>query len=95
MSDDPNIPIPSTSTAVRCRFMVMSKTRSDGGISVDCKRKVLNSVVLKPVYGGSPDNQRFFAASPSGEIQLNILNQPAADAFEVGREYYVEFTPVG
>jgi hypothetical protein len=31
--------------------------------------------------------------SPSGEIKLGTINPAAWEAFELGREYYIDFTP--
>lgn len=52
----------------------------------------VKSVVLSPVYGNSEENKQFFAATPSGRIELGILNPEAGQAFELGKEYYVTFT---
>jgi hypothetical protein len=53
---------------------------------------VLYAAKMQPVSGGSDENKEFFAASPSGSIELSTVK---ADHFEVGREYYVDFTPAG
>jgi hypothetical protein len=52
-------------------------------------------IELYPVYSADPDseNGRFFNATPGGQVRLSIVNPSAADAFEVGKEYYVDFTP--
>jgi hypothetical protein len=79
---------------VRAKFHVQSKTLSSTG-SKDAAGQPINqtSVKLTPVYGGSDENRKFFASSPSGSIELGIINQAAADQFEVGKSYYVDFTP--
>lgn len=41
----------------------------------------------------NPENRAFWEASPSGSIQLGIVNQAAWTNFEIGKEYYVDFTP--
>ena len=48
-------------------------------------------VQMYPVYGGSPENDEFFAATPGGEINLQILNPKAMAEFQAGVEYYVTF----
>lgn len=56
----------------------------------------MRTVVLSPVYGnGDPnhENTKFWEQSPSGEIKLGTINPVAWKAFELGREYYVDFTP--
>lgn len=41
----------------------------------------------------SDENVRFTEATPWGVIQLGINNPAALEQFEVGKEYYVDFTP--
>jgi hypothetical protein len=58
----------------------------------------VRTVTLSPVYGGGDpnhENTKFWQASPSGSIQLGCANLAAAEAFELGREYYVDFSPAG
>jgi len=57
-----------------------------------CSWKDGTTVRLVPVYSGSEENQQFFAATPGGEIYLSVVNQSALDQFEVGKEYYVDFS---
>ena len=42
----------------------------------------------------SDENVRFTKATPWGTISLGIDNPAAREQFEVGKEYYVDFTPV-
>ena len=51
------------------------------------------SVELMTVYTGSPENEKFFKATPFGQIQMGIVNDPALQEFEVGKQYYVDFSP--
>ena len=41
------------------------------------------------VTSGSAENEKFFAATPSGELKLTALRN---DLFEVGQEYYLDFS---
>lgn len=52
------------------------------------------SLIMAPVIG-PPDseNGRFFAATPSGEIRLGVVAEEAWSQFELGKEYYLDFTP--
>jgi hypothetical protein len=53
------------------------------------------SVVATPVYGdGDPEheNTKFWQYTPSGEIKLGTVNEAAGRYFELGAEYYVDFT---
>ncbi len=57
-----------------------------------CNFKNDNTIFLCPVYTGSDENKAFFAATPGGQITLNVLNPAAAEQFVQGKEYYVDFT---
>lgn len=69
---------------VRAKFKVSSITKYEG----DC----LN-VKLQPVCTGSEENKQFWKYTPSGSIELSINNTEASKQFEVGKEYYIDFTP--
>jgi hypothetical protein len=72
---------------VRAKFYVVSvkKTKFMDG---------LGSVVeLTPVINGSDENKEFYKWTPSGRIELGTINEEAAKQFEIGKEYYVDFTP--
>ena len=54
------------------------------------------TIKLEPVMPGidpNHENAKFFQSTPSGLIQLRTVNEAAAKQFEVGKEYYVDFTP--
>lgn len=54
------------------------------------------TVHANPVYGNQDpnhENTKFWQASPSGSLMLGTINPEAAAQFELGREYYVDFTP--
>lgn len=52
----------------------------------------VTTIKLCPVSGGSEENKRFWAASPSGSIELGCCNAVAVAQFELDGEYYVDFT---
>lgn len=52
-----------------------------------------HGVKLTAVYGDSPENKAFFAATPSGNVEMAMVKPEVAAAFELGKEYYVDFTP--
>lgn len=54
----------------------------------------LKTLVLSPVYDSRPDseNGKFFSATPCGEIKMGVVNPEAWGQFELGKEYYVDFT---
>lgn len=47
---------------------------------------------FNPVIGGSPENEEFFKTTPGGKLTLNVKNDGVN--FELGKEYYLDFTPV-
>lgn len=47
-------------------------------------------VKLFAVMGGSAENERFYKASPAGNIELTIDNPNVRGFFVQGQEYYVE-----
>lgn len=49
-------------------------------------------VKLNPVISGSDENKEFYKHSPSGSIELGTVNEAAAAQFEIGKEYYVDFS---
>jgi hypothetical protein len=53
--------------------------------------KKVYSAKFTVVYGGSTENDKYFDATPSGYIELGTFKQ---DFFEVGKSYYLDFTPV-
>jgi hypothetical protein len=69
---------------VRAKFVVdkISKTRYGYG-----------EIALSPVTGGSEENKQFWQYTPSGSISLNVTNNAALEKFEIGKEYYVDFSP--
>ncbi len=65
---------------VRAKFLVTSVNVSEG------------EVTLTAVACGSEENESFFSATPSGEIKMGVVNENALKEFEVGKEYYVDFS---
>lgn len=54
---------------------------------------VCAEVRLFPVFNDSPENKTWSKYTPTGECRLTITNPEAIDAFEVGKEYFLDFTP--
>jgi hypothetical protein len=59
----------------------------------ECKSVGDGQVKLEVVYTGSKENEQFFKWTPSGQIQMGIVNEAALGQFEVGKQYYVDFSP--
>lgn len=77
---------------VRAKFVVQSVTRSRHWDRT--KNTELNTIKLSPVTANNPENQKFYEATPSGQIEIGTINDEAAKAFPLGGEVYVDFTPV-
>lgn len=67
-------------------------TRAKFKVVETLKREDGNEVTLHPVTCGSPENESFFRWTPYGEIKIGTINEEASKQFEVGKEYYVDFT---
>lgn len=74
---------------VRAKFKVQEITRREGWSGI----KEIHSIKLAPVCDGSEENKQFFASTPSGHIDLGCANAEATKQFELGKSYYVDFTP--
>lgn len=52
------------------------------------------AVRFSPVMTGSEENKSFAKYTPAGNLDLTISYETeASDAFEVGKEYYLDITP--
>jgi hypothetical protein len=70
----------------RAKFRCVSVAKREGWGD----NKVVYAAEFNVVGGdGNAENKAFFAASPSGRIELSTIRE---DHFEVGQDYYVEFT---
>ena len=52
-----------------------------------------SEIELNAVYNGSPENEEFFRYTPQGKVTLGIVREEAATQFEIGKEYYADFSP--
>lgn len=73
---------------VRAKFKVTEIIRRPGWNGASEVR----AIRLAPVSAGSEENKRFYAATPNGSIELATVNVEAAAEFELGQEFYVDFT---
>ena len=48
---------------------------------------------LSAVHDTSPENNQFAQATPSGSLKMTISNPAAVDFLQVGKSYYLDFTP--
>ena len=77
--------------SVRAKFVCNSITRQKHW---DREKGEIHSIKLLPVTDGSSENKLFYEATPSGIIELGTVNEAAAKCFELGKSYYIDFTPV-
>ena len=72
---------------VRGKFRLESETKHASYPGVELKfRAVTNDETA--------ENKRFHQYTPAGEITMTVDNPAAQQQFEVGQEYYVDFSPV-
>lgn len=70
-------------TDVRAKFYVVEVGKTTNG----------GKVVMRPVTRGE-DNKKWSAYTPSGELVMTIKNELAFAHFDVGDEFYLDFTKV-
>ena len=75
------------STTTRCKFVCNKVTKQLGFNG----HPFVYGAEFGVVYGNSEENKKFFAATPSGNLTVGTAAQ---DVFEVGKEYYLDFTAV-
>lgn len=75
---------------VRAKFAVQSITQSKGW---DVKNPTIYTVRLAPVTGNTPENAAFYAATPTGSIDLGVISADVGGQFAIGQEFFVDFTP--
>jgi hypothetical protein len=51
----------------------------------------MEEVELMPVSG--PGNEEWTKWTPSGSVKMHITNPEAVGQFEVGKDYFLDFTP--
>jgi hypothetical protein len=70
-------------TTTRAKFKVASVEHTE----------YARNVLMRPVSGASEENKSFVAATPSGELKMQVSLACAAE-FKPGQEFYLDFTPV-
>ena len=72
---------------VRAKFRVDAIERTKWGDNE------VQTIKLSVVTSGSDENKTYWKYTPSGTITLGTINKAAADAFDLNKEFYVDFTP--
>lgn len=55
---------------------------------------VMAQLTLIPVYGDGKGNETWSKYTPSGKLEMLVTNPSAIAAFELGKTYQIEFSPV-
>lgn len=71
---------------VRAKFVV----KEIGRVKWSRNSEEEQVIKLSPVLDGSEENKKFYQFTPGGHIELSVVNPEAG--FELGAEYYVDFT---
>lgn len=90
--------------AVRAKFKVDSfevhqqsrqKDKTKGWDSENLEMVEVKTIKMSPVWQAAPndENSKFWDATPVGKLELGMINPEAHKQFELGKEYYVDFTP--
>lgn len=92
--------------AVRAKFRLNSYTttmenkypheKEGGGTDFSrpepVEKRTLNFTPVGNNGQGSQEDKSFWDATPSGSLQLGVVNQAAWEQFELNAEYYLDFT---
>lgn len=78
---------------VRAKFRCQSIEKRLGYSYVQSPAEIVIHEVVKlsPVSGDA--NKQWSQATPSGQVEMAITNPAAVAQFEVGKCYYLDFTP--
>jgi hypothetical protein len=72
---------------VRAKFRVDTITES-------CWNKNARTIKMSAVYDdGIEENKRFFDATPSGTLEMLVNNPSTIEQLELGKTFYIDFTP--
>lgn len=79
---------------IRAKFYCQQIVREGWSDNGTPKESGAVKYVFKAVYSNDPnhENKSFWDATPNAELVMVITN-PGAQTFEIGREYYLDFTP--
>lgn len=80
---------------VRCKFKCISAETQDKSLWDETHQEHIGdgpayAYKFQVVYGGSPENDRFFSSTPGGTLEISAVRK---QEFEVGKEYYLDLSP--
>lgn len=73
---------------VRAKFFVKSINHMHTGGT-----EQIAEIAMSPVFSDSDENRSWSKYTPSGELKMMITNPDAVSQFELGRSYFLDFTP--
>lgn len=73
---------------VRAKFVLAEETRCNW--SPTSKKLVFSAQYDQ----NTPEDQRYSKATPTGTLTMQVDNPAALEQFELGKAYYIDFTPV-
>jgi len=81
---------------VRAKFRLTEWKNQEGWTFKDGKSTpgIKSTLVFIPVGDDTPENKKFWEATPSGRIELTMVNPEAIKEFTILKEYYVDFIAV-
>lgn len=85
MRDEPQLDSPAT-PPLRVKYRCISVTKAQS-FRRDAPHGFVYTARFEVVRQGSPENDAFFAQTPCGDLSIGLYK---ADAFEPGREYYLD-----
>lgn len=74
---------------VRAKFFCTEKKH----IHTTSPNDVLCQITFQAVYGDGKGNEQWSKYTPSGKLEMSVTNPAAIDKFELGKSYYLDFTP--
>lgn len=74
------------SSIVRAKFRCVATNKSDYGAGPQ------DTVILQPVTSGQ-GNESWSKWTPAGKLEMTITNPEAVAKFELGKSYFLDFTP--
>lgn len=80
----------SYTTEMHMRCLNPTAPRDEARRYEDVEKRTLN---FTPVTNGSEEDKAFWDATPTGSLQLGTVNPAAWEQFEIGKTYYLDFTP--
>lgn len=68
--------------ATRAKFQVSERLETPSGYRV----------TLQPVTATSEENASFFKYTPTGKLEMGLVQQETAEQFTPGKQFYIDFT---